>query len=754
MDLNQKIPSSSLRMIRKVQSMDSVSSPYYGLDLKVRTGKTTPNTMENKTSLHKMKDNKASRFSSNAHRARFNLAATPESDMHDYDDTLKYRNKMSKGSTHDQNQPRGHSIHTPPAFPSLSPSLSLRHHNISRPASVVSLASLDLQRQESEQHLSMNIAPAGTLPINILTELFSGNVRNLRFGPLLHLVVFGCLLFGTLSDVMFRISAERNARHSYTYGGEDYLGNSSSKIHHGHTSSNDNGKGILGSAMISSITDALSPILPFAGGVDLRRDDAWKSWRSYLWIFGDSATSLSSRNGTTMMKGTKVPLVPRGGGQSSRKRKNSSTAMVLSAVTPFLSTDEIAEMTLRDVSFTFQYIMEAGREGFKINSFFKRDFEGEPLNDRMRKAVHSIEDAVGRSRGKDASPSLMSDQGFGDIDALRFCAAMRILAEWRLIRQVPPGYKSYAVGMSLGQKDVVQNVGKIEHAAHQWMEAKSTEVEGTADDCGDEQGCLKRRSPTLRELLLYEIECDTHPNNKLPRLKDQTAAMGLLWVRRQLQYQTATFERIITVPKVYRTAIDAVVAAYQEVYGNFHGWAVQKIFNYSFQSAPNVEEVFRHMNPHRLQEVTSSASKQFKIVGKKMNSVAVDQRETRGGNPFQDFFNNIGSELDKFGNYIGGEWDKLVCNISNLFKNNKKKGDDDCGSHQNSLKSRGGGAASTIQSDDRPSKHDGNMQEYICKEMKLDAEAHILVYLNIARPMLDDLAGLFNEMNMDDPTKV
>lgn len=64
--------------------------------------------------------------------------------------------------------------------------------------------------------------------------------------------------------------------------------------------------------MISSITDALSPILPFAGGVDLRRDDAWKSWRSYLWIFGDSATSLSSRNGTTMMKGTKVPLVAAG----------------------------------------------------------------------------------------------------------------------------------------------------------------------------------------------------------------------------------------------------------------------------------------------------------------------------------------------------------------------------------------------------------------------------------------------------------
>ena len=32
---------------------------------------------------------------------------------------------------------------------------------------------------------------------------------------------------------------------------------------------------VLGSAMIGSITDALSPILPFAGGVDLRRGEHW-----------------------------------------------------------------------------------------------------------------------------------------------------------------------------------------------------------------------------------------------------------------------------------------------------------------------------------------------------------------------------------------------------------------------------------------------------------------------------------------------
>ena len=44
--------------------------------------------------------------------------------------------------------------------------------------------------------------------------------------------------------------------------------------------------------------------------------------------------------------------------------------------------------------------------------------------------------------------------GYGDIDALQFCAVVRLLVEWRILRQVPEGYKGYSVGMSLGHKDI------------------------------------------------------------------------------------------------------------------------------------------------------------------------------------------------------------------------------------------------------------------------------------------------------------
>merc|ERR1711966_183458 len=110
--------------------------------------------------------------------------------------------------------------------------------------------------------------------------------------------------------------------------------------------------------------------------------------------------------------------------------------------------------------------------------------------------------------------------GTGNIDALNFCAAMRVFAEWRVLRQVPPGYKGYAVGIGLGQKDIVQNIAKIEHAIHNYIDYRLSHGHDVVS------------SPTLRDLLQYEVDADVHGNTKLPRLKDKTAAMGLLWVRR------------------------------------------------------------------------------------------------------------------------------------------------------------------------------------------------------------------------------
>ena len=46
------------------------------------------------------------------------------------------------------------------------------------------------------------------------------------------------------------------------------------------------------------------------------------------------------------------------------------------------------------------------------------------------------------------------------------------------------------------------------------------------------------------------------------------------------------------------------------------------------------------------------------------------------------------------------------------------------------------------------------MDDYINQEMRNDAYEHIRAYLEVAGPLLDDLTDLFDEFNMDDPTKV
>lgn len=649
--------------------------------------------------------------------------------------------------------------------------------SVSRPTSVVSLSSLDLQMQEPGEQMAM------TGPIATFREILSGQARNIKVGPLIHLIVFSCLLFGTLSDVFIRMN--------------HFAGNYSS----GSSRTGKIGKQksrVLGSAMISSITEVLSPILPFAGGVDLRRDEKWKSFKNYLWIFGDK-----HQNETVNSVVQKVSLIPRGGGALGSKKNGQGSnpsrprnSMILSATEPFLSAKDIADMTLRDVSFAFRYIIEAGRKDFHLKTFLSRSFEGEPVNTRMKKIVQSIEDAVEKSRGIDILPATtsveydldnivdlkrpLSSVGYGDIDALRFCAAMRLLAEWRLLRQVPPGYKGYAVGMSLGHKDVVQNVAKIESAAHEWIEAQSIEEA----KCDEDEVCKQRRSPTLRQLLIHEIDTDIHPNHKLPRLKEKSSAMGLLWVRRQLHYQTSIFDNIISVPKKFPSVIDAVSAAYTEVYGKLHGWAVQKIFNYSFQSAPSAEDIFRHMNPHRLEQI--KAAIRNGVILPYSSTLKTEPQQNRAtvdidipnlesldlddmslatnvdiveevpsiegtnemqGNAVLDFFQQIGNDIDNIGRTIGSKWDEAVCNFSNIFKNNNDE--DDCENRQNSLNTRGGGG--------KPSNiglNDDDVEEYVINEMKQDAKEHILAYLNVAKPMLSDLAGLFDEMNMDDPTKV
>ena len=673
-----------------------------------------------------------------------------------------------------------------------------RHHNLSRPNSVVSLGGLDLPQSHEEG----------------IAGPFSNLIHILKGGSLFNFFILSLLLYATINDLTSRVTS-KTPHYSYNhdelsgeaiypiYSTRGDLPDGQSRSNKSHSKRN---KGLLGSAMIQSITEALSPILPFAGGVDLRRDENWKSWSSWLTLWDgrfDSATKRHSSN----VNVDQVTAVPRGGhfgsrADSSKNTKKTGhsfeTKATLSTTDPFLSTDDISEMTLEEVSLMFHYAVLSGDENINAVEFLKQNVSNEVDSRRLTKAIQAIDDAVGQSRGKGVQEAitlhaenyneegpLSEVNGYGDLDALKFCAAMRILAEWRVLRQVPPGYKGYAVGMNLGHKDVVQNIGKIETAIHEWIENRS-EVElinRVERDCDEESNCadniLHPRSPTLRELLQFEVDSDVHPTSKLPRLKEKTAAMGLLWVRRQLHYQTAIFKNIISVPETYPTVIGAVGAAYSEVYGQLHGWTVQKIFNYSFQSAPDADLIFRHMNPRKLEQIeklrmnsnniesniitTNSmimADNSFIATGAypEQNEKMRDHDE---GNPIQNFFSHVGADIDRFfvetgshvqniGNQITTEWDKTVDNIGKIFNHNKDLDNDQS---KQPINTRGGSSSNKTKATNVSIKNE-EIETIISKEMAANARQHILTYLDVAVPLLNDLAGLFKEMNMDDPTKV
>mmetsp|Transcript_22883 Transcript_22883/g.63535 ORF Transcript_22883/g.63535 Transcript_22883/m.63535 type:complete len:711 (+) Transcript_22883:814-2946(+) len=551
----------------------------------------------------------------------------------------------------------------------------------------------------------------------------------------------------------------------------------------------------LGSAAISSITTTLSPILPFTGGIDLRREDYWTdglfgSFHSVVEhvriAFQDSSANVYPSSNESIEN---VLATPRGGAavsaktqpnnkpKSKKKSKSSSSSssskpqFILSNTDCFVPLKDIAESTLKDITMSFRYAVESTQRGFNSGQFLSG------ILPQVKKMIERTSVATTMARGKDISAPITAEPvGYppavpsGDIDAINFCAAMRIFAEWRVLRQVPPGYKGYAVGIGLGQKDIVQNIAKIEQAIHDYVDRKRS---GNEDSLlGNNSGIASKQvltSPTLRDLLQYEVDTDLHDNTKLPRLKEKSAAMGLLWVRRQLMYQTSIFNNVLEVGTRFDSSRAAVQAAYDEVYGNLHGWAVQKIFSYSFQAAPEGIEIYKYMNPHRLEEVQQEAKS--KIMG-----TAGRPRRKNDNNPFSRFGRHVGKEWDKIASNVvneweklfdnvGNEWDKVTGNIGQLFgqprrtpeqspkKQRRRSNADKPDNTQNTVITAD--PVPTLESDeDAAVMKETEMQSFIDHEMRQDAYEHIKAYLEVVDPLLEDLSNLIDEFNMDDPTKV
>jgi hypothetical protein len=424
--------------------------------------------------------------------------------------------------------------------------------------------------------------------------------------------------------------------------------------------------------------------------------------------------------------------LPRGGARKASKTDQGRAPIKhefsLSDSTSFVKTEDIATMTLKDMTLVIRYAIESTQSDFNVDKFMK------DIPNVVKMICRKIDEVTSKSRGSKVLPAVtrVSPLQSGDVDIFYFCAAMRIFAEWRVLRLVPEGYKGYAVGMSLGHKDIVQNVAKIEQAAHTWIDAQNEEP---------------IHAPTLRELLTYEVENNVH--EKLPKLKEKSSGMGVLWVRRQLAYQTALFENVLQVPDKFDTTPDAVTAAYMTIYEKFHGWTVQKIFNYSFQAAPDAKEIYKFMNPDKLKEVTEAA--------KKLEAPSLEEvtDELVKGSPTADRFEwewdatagfdhaGIGKPnfWGKLGRDIEREWSKIAAKVlfpfSALQILNAKSGNSDLNSRQVAQVSQ-----AMIQ------------EQYIAEEMEKDAYEHIRAHLEVIEPLLEDIASLFSEMNMDDPSKV
>lgn len=497
----------------------------------------------------------------------------------------------------------------------------------------------------------------------------------------------------------------------------------------------------LGSAAISTVTETLSPILPFTGGVDLRREDYWTKKGTWFETLQSVAVQVMDAFDTDDESADDVVgKIPRGGGnlpgklaaQRSTKKRKTNHVSAISAQQLFVDAKAIEDLTLEDVAETFRYALESSKASFNEGRFINSQ------QPRVKKVLTAMQEAVGKSRGKDAKDSLVTSNDNGEIDALKFSAAMRIFAEWRVLRQVPEGYKGYAVGMSLGHKDVVQNLAKIEQTVHSWLDHQRDvlslqaqwEKEAPGESCPADRSQAELRSPTLRELLQHEVEMEVHPI--LPRLKDKTSAMGLLWVRRQLQYQTETFFKILDVPTLYPSSKDAVLAAYREVYDKYHGWTVQKIFSYSFQAAPEAVEIFKFMNPHRMEEVLMEAQRVKSSRSTKPIPVNATLAPESDIEPEENDHPVIG-----FFKHVGGEWDKVV---GIVFGGDAPSID---------LSARGGSGTGG-----RRGLNGKELDDFISQKMVDDAHQHIAEYLEIANPLLENLAGLFDTYNMDDPTKV
>ena len=197
---------------------------------------------------------------------------------------------------------------------------------------------------------------------------------------------------------------------------------------------------------------------------------------------------------------------------------------------PFVNESHVAAMTLRDVKEVFQFAFQCDTVGFDWDAFSSQ------LREPARKAIEMMDLALRLSRGERVQPKVCDKASeFGSLDVLSFIGACRLFAEWMPLRLVPEGYGRYAFGVGIGRRDMLGNIAKVEKAVHAYLDEKVQGANGATVS-----------SPSIRDILEYELATNKHPRR--PKLSNNTAAQGILWIKRQMQYQSAIFANTSEIP--------------------------------------------------------------------------------------------------------------------------------------------------------------------------------------------------------------
>ena len=448
----------------------------------------------------------------------------------------------------------------------------------------------------------------------------------------------------------------------------------------------------------------------------------------------ESLTRLSTSIRNSMSTASRDPRSPR------------VAVPAITSSTCFAKADYIDKLSIEDITSLFTYAGSINQENFDRKEFLVDQ------TDVVRCIVTAVDLAVSLSRGSSAELNSSSNNqteqplqsSLGDMDALYFVAVTRVYAEWRNVRLVPSGHKKYALSMAMAYKDIMKNLAKIEYTVHSYLK-------------GEQQlnSESKSSTPTFRQLLQYETDTNVHPS--LPRLSDASAANGLLWVKRQLHYQTASLRNTLQVPIAFSSPKEAGISAYDEVYRDYHGWAVKQIFHHSFSGTPPLTKLWEQAIPppapvknksHIRNESNDSTT--FPVPNRQLSDVSSDDSKQSREEQF-----DLLEALDNIGSHIIGEWEKFIGHFNCGDMDERKRRDNLIASRESLLNLNEKGTKNIFVSKTQKT----NKREESCgADMNIDPiyqlKEQMFHHVASIESLLDDITGVIEEFNMNDPTKV